>query len=106
MRLANQQASSTDGQLRVVGDHLGSTILVIDTSSTLQVIHRQFYKPYGEVALSCDSRFSNVELGHKLVTISQNLIALDSIKSIQSSTKWHQTTAKNTSFCSPTFGTG
>jgi RHS repeat-associated protein len=51
MRLANQPDSPTDGQLRVVGDHLGSATLVIDTSSTPQVIHRQFYKPYGEVAL-------------------------------------------------------
>jgi hypothetical protein len=40
MRRANQQDPTTNGQLRVVGDHLGSTSLVVDTSNPPQVIHR------------------------------------------------------------------
>jgi RHS repeat-associated protein len=60
MRLANQTDPSTDGQLRVVGDHLGSATLVIDTSATPQVIHRQFYKPYGELALTSGSSRTSV----------------------------------------------
>jgi RHS repeat-associated protein len=63
MRLANQSNPATDGQLRVVGDHLGSATLVIDTYSGTggpRVIHRQFYKPYGEVALSSGSSRTSV----------------------------------------------
>lgn len=60
MRLANQPDPSTDGQLRVVGDHLGSATLTIDTQSPPQVIHRQYYKPYGEVALSSGSSRTSI----------------------------------------------
>lgn len=49
MRRVNQQGNS-DGQFRIVGDHLGSTSLIVDTSTPPQVVHRQYYKPYGEVA--------------------------------------------------------
>jgi RHS repeat-associated protein len=49
MRRANQEDASTDGQYRIAGDHLGSTTLIVDTSSSPQVLQRQYYKPYGEV---------------------------------------------------------
>ena len=55
MRRANQLDLTSNGQHRVVGDHLGSTTLVVDTSSPPQVVHRQYYKPYGEVAYSAGS---------------------------------------------------
>ena len=63
MRLANQPDPATDGQLRVVGDHLGSATLVIDTYTGTggpRVVHRQYYKPYGEVALSSGSSRTSV----------------------------------------------
>lgn len=48
MRRANQTASN--GQYRMVGEQLGSTTLVVDTSTPSQVVQRQYHKPYGEVA--------------------------------------------------------
>jgi RHS repeat-associated protein len=50
MRRANQVQSSTNGQQRIVSDHLGSTTLVVDTSNPPQVLQRQYHKPYGETA--------------------------------------------------------
>jgi hypothetical protein len=38
-------------QYRLVGDHLGSTTLLVDTSAPPQVAQRQYYSPYGEQAL-------------------------------------------------------
>ena len=46
MRRANQ--SSGNGQDRIVGDHLGSVSVLVDT--TPQIVQWQFYKPYGEIA--------------------------------------------------------
>jgi RHS repeat-associated protein len=48
MRRANQAASN--GQYRLVSEQLGSTTLVVDTSTPSQVVQRQYHKPYGEVA--------------------------------------------------------
>jgi RHS repeat-associated protein len=48
MRRMNQV--SGNGQYRIAGDHLGSSTLVLDTSSPPQVVSRQYHKPYGEVA--------------------------------------------------------
>jgi RHS repeat-associated protein len=44
----------------MVGDHLGSTTLVLDTSTPPQVIHRQYYKPYGEVAVQSGSSRTSI----------------------------------------------
>ncbi len=44
--------SSGGGVFRIVGDHLGSTSLIVDTSTPPQVVQRSYYKPYGEVAWS------------------------------------------------------
>lgn len=60
MRRANQADASTDGQLRVVGDHLGSTSLVFNTAAPSTVIHRAYYKPYGEVAWQTGSSRTSV----------------------------------------------
>ena len=51
MRRANQADPSTNGQYRLVEDHLGSVTLVVDTSSTPTVVQRQFDTPYGQVAM-------------------------------------------------------
>ena len=59
LRRANWQGQS-NGQFRVVGDHLGSTTLIVDTSAPPQVVQRQYYKPYGEVALSWGSSRTNI----------------------------------------------
>jgi RHS repeat-associated protein len=48
MRRANHQAG--DEQFRMVGDHLGSTTLILDTATTPNVLQRQYHKPYGETA--------------------------------------------------------
>jgi RHS repeat-associated protein len=48
MRRVNYPADN--GQQRMVGDHLGSTTLLVDTSPTPAVLYRAYYKPYGEVA--------------------------------------------------------
>jgi RHS repeat-associated protein len=48
MRRANY--SSGNGQFRIVGDHLGSTTLILDTLSPPNVVQRQYSKPYGETA--------------------------------------------------------
>jgi RHS repeat-associated protein len=47
LRRANQSAS---GQYRLVGDHLGSTTLLVDTSGPPTVVQRQYYTPYGTSA--------------------------------------------------------
>ncbi len=39
MRRVNQQGN-TDGQFRVVGDHLGSTSLVVDAGNTISLMER------------------------------------------------------------------
>lgn len=62
MRKGNQPTSGDNRQLRVVGDHLGSTSLVIDTSSSPQVVHRQYYKPYGEIAYTTGSDQASINL--------------------------------------------
>jgi RHS repeat-associated protein len=49
MRRANY--ASGNGQYRIVGDHLGSTTIIVDTSNPPNVVQRQYYKPYGEIAL-------------------------------------------------------
>jgi RHS repeat-associated protein len=48
MRRVN--AASGNGQFRIVGDHLGSTTLIVDTASPPNVVQRQYHKPYGETA--------------------------------------------------------
>jgi hypothetical protein len=45
-RKANQPTGN--GQYRIVGDHLGSTSLVVDSANPPAVVHRQYFKPYGE----------------------------------------------------------
>lgn len=55
MRRANQDTGN--GQYRIVGDHLGSTTLIVDVptgSATPSVVQRQYSKPYGE----CSSRLA------------------------------------------------
>lgn len=47
LRRANQVNS---GQYRLVGDQLGSTTLLVDSSPAAQVAQRQYHKPYGEIA--------------------------------------------------------
>jgi RHS repeat-associated protein len=47
LRRANQTADN--GQYRLVGDHLGSTTMLVDTSSSPVVVQRQYHKPYGEL---------------------------------------------------------
>ncbi len=42
--------SSGNGQYRLVGDHLGSTTLLVDTATPPNVVQRQYHKPYGEIA--------------------------------------------------------
>lgn len=41
---------TTSTQYRIVGDHLGSTSLIVDAQPTPQVVQRTYHKPYGEVA--------------------------------------------------------
>lgn len=51
MRRAN--ASAGNEQFRMVGDHLGSTTLLVDTYTGTggpRVVQRQYHKPYGETA--------------------------------------------------------
>ena len=48
MRRAN--ASVGNGQYRIVGDHLGSTTLIVNTDTPPTVVQRQYHKPYGETA--------------------------------------------------------
>ena len=57
MRRAHE-ISDRNGQFRVVGDHLGSTTLVVNTASPPEVWYREYYKPYGE-ALVQYSRWAN-----------------------------------------------
>lgn len=58
LRKANY--ATNNGQFRMVGDHLGSTTLVVDTSSLPVVVSRQYYKPYGEVAWSSGASQTSV----------------------------------------------
>ncbi|MDQ3707367.1 MAG: PA14 domain-containing protein, partial [Chloroflexota bacterium] len=63
---------STSKHYRLVGDHLGSTTLIVDTAlepgaspARSRVVQRTFYKPYGEVAWTSGStsdptRFTSV----------------------------------------------
>lgn len=60
MRRVNQADSSSNGQFRVVGDHLGSTTLVFNTSAPSTVVHRQYYKPYGEVGWQTGSSSTSI----------------------------------------------
>lgn len=60
LRKANYAINN--GQFRMVGDHLGSTTLMVDTSSPPTVVSRQYYKPYGEVAWS--SGTSQTSIGY------------------------------------------
>jgi RHS repeat-associated protein len=46
---------TTSTQYRMVGDHLGSTSLIVDAQNTPQVVQRTYNKPYGEVAYSWSS---------------------------------------------------
>src|SRR5437763_16956257 len=39
-----------NAQYCIVADHLGSTSMIVDTSSPPNVVQRQYYKPYGESA--------------------------------------------------------
>ena len=48
MRRANY--TSGNGQFRIIGDHLSSTTLIVDTSTPPNVVQRQYSKPYGETA--------------------------------------------------------
>jgi hypothetical protein len=41
MRRANEPQSSTNGQQRIVGDHPGSTTIVVETSNPPQLLQRQ-----------------------------------------------------------------
>ncbi len=41
---------SGNGPYRLVGDHLGSTTLLVDTATPPSVIQRQYHKPYGDIA--------------------------------------------------------
>lgn len=52
LRKANYSDPSSNGQFRIVGDQLGSTTLLVDCSTPPNVVNRQYYKPYGEVAFS------------------------------------------------------
>jgi RHS repeat-associated protein len=58
MRRANYP--SDNGQQRMVGDQLGSTTLLIDTSSTPVVLYRAYYKPWGEVSWQTGSSRTSV----------------------------------------------
>ena len=49
-----------NGQYRMVGDHLGSTTLVVDASTSPQVVHRVYYKPYGEEIEIAGSRRTTI----------------------------------------------
>jgi hypothetical protein len=83
MRLANQPNPATDGQLRVVGDHLGSATLTIDTYTGTggpRVIHRQFYKPYKEVALQ--SGASRTSIGYTGRRLGRLLAILPAVVSV------------------------
>ena len=64
MRRANH--ASGNGHLLIVVDHLGSTTLVIDTStnSSPQVAHRQYYTPYGEAIPKIGSTNSYTSIGY------------------------------------------
>jgi hypothetical protein len=44
--------NTSSTQYRIVGDHLGSTSLIVDAQNTPQVVQRTYNKPYGEVAYS------------------------------------------------------
>jgi RHS repeat-associated protein len=52
--------SSGNGQFRIVGDHLGSTTLTVDTASPPAVVYRAYYKPYGEIAFQSGTSITSV----------------------------------------------
>ena len=52
MRRANSGVTGADGQFRMVGDHLGSPTLILDTASPPNVVQRQYSKPYGRERLA------------------------------------------------------
>ena len=54
---------SSNGQYRMVGDHLGGTTLLIDCGNTPQVVQRQYYKPYGEIGWSWSAAGSLTSIG-------------------------------------------
>jgi RHS repeat-associated protein len=62
MRHANQAEPTMDGQVRAVGDHLGSATLLVNSSAPPAVVERRYYKPYGEVAWQ--TGISQTEIGY------------------------------------------
>jgi RHS repeat-associated protein len=50
MRRANYPTAASNSQFRIVGDHLGSTTLLVDVAIPPSVVQRQYHKPYGETA--------------------------------------------------------
>jgi RHS repeat-associated protein len=65
MRKANQPTGN--GQYRIVGDQLGSTSLVVNTANPPTVVHRQYFKPYGEaIQVSGTSQTSIGYTGQRL----------------------------------------
>ena len=62
MRRAN--ATAGNGQFRIVGDHLGSTTLIVDTASPPNVVQRQYHKPYGETAW----QYTDTSTGGEILT--------------------------------------
>jgi RHS repeat-associated protein len=50
MRRTNQFDTTTNGQYRIVVDHLSSVSLIVDSKASPSVVQRQYNKPYGEVA--------------------------------------------------------
>jgi len=54
---------SGNGQYRLVGDHLGSTTLLVDTATPPTVVQRQYHKPYGEIAFQWTAGGSLTDVG-------------------------------------------
>ncbi len=52
-----------NGQYRLVGDHLGSTTLLVDTATPPTVVQRQYHKPYGEIAFQWTAGGSLTSIG-------------------------------------------
>jgi RHS repeat-associated protein len=65
--MRKQNYPTSNGQLRILGDHLGSSTLIVDTAATPVVVHRQYYKPYGEaIPVSGSSQTSVGYTGQRL----------------------------------------
>jgi RHS repeat-associated protein len=65
--MRKQNYATGNGQLRILGDHLGSASLVVDTAATPAVVHRQYFKPYGEaIPVSGSSQTSVGYTGQRL----------------------------------------